>query len=37
MHKISDKVIKFLTEAIKNCNVELTAGEKNLAEAKIHL
>ena len=34
MYKISDKVIKFIMEAMKKCKVELTAGGKTLAEVK---
>ena len=30
MYKISNKVIKFITGAMKNWKVELTAGEKKL-------
>ena len=33
--KISDKVIKFMTEAIKNWIVELTTGGKILPVVKI--
>ena len=36
MYKISDKVIKFIAEAMKNWNVELSVGRKTLAEVKIH-
>ena len=35
MYKISDKVIKFIEETMKNWRVELTAGGKNFAEVKI--
>ena len=35
MYKISDKVINFITEAMKNWKVELTAGGKTLAKVKI--
>ena len=35
MYKISDKIIKFITEAMKNWKVGLTAGGKALAEVKI--
>ena len=34
-YKISDNVLKFITEAKKNCQVESTAGGKTLAELKI--
>ena len=35
LYKISDEVIKFIEKTMKNWNVELTAGEKSLAEVKI--
>ena len=35
MYKVSDKVKKFIEKTIENCRVELTAGEKSLAEVKI--
>ena len=35
MYDISDKVIKLIMEAIKNWKVELTVGEKTIAEVKI--
>ena len=35
MEKISDYIIKFITETIKNCKVELTAEGKLLGEMKI--
>ena len=35
IHKISDKIIKFITEAIENWQVELIVGRKTLAEVKI--
>ena len=35
MYQISDKVIKFIMETIKNWQVELTAGGTTLAEMKI--
>ena len=35
MYKISDKVIKFITESMKNLKVELTVGGITLAEVKI--
>ena len=35
MHKISDKVIRFITEGMKNWKVVLAAGVKTLAEVKI--
>ena len=35
MYKISDKIIKFIEEPIKNGRVELTSGEKSLAMMKI--
>ena len=35
MYKISNKVIKLITETMKNWKVELTEGEKILAEVKI--
>ena len=35
MFKISDKAIKFISEAMKNCKEELTTGGKTLAEVKI--
>ena len=34
-YKISDKVIKLITEAMKNWKLELTVGVKILAEGKI--
>ena len=34
-YKISNKVINFITEAMKNWKVELTTEEKTLAEVKI--
>ena len=34
-YKISNKVIKFITEAMKDSKVELTAGVKTLAKVKI--
>ena len=34
MYKISDKMIKFITEATKNWNVELTVGKKNFSSGK---
>ena len=35
MYKISDKVIKFIEKTMEKRRVELTAGEKRLAEVKI--
>ena len=35
MYKISDKVIKFTTEAMKNRKVELTARRQTLIEVEI--
>ena len=35
MYKIFNKVMKFITEAIKNWKVKLTASGKTLAEVKI--
>ena len=35
MYKLSNKVIKFITEVMKNWKVELTAGRKTLAKMKI--
>ena len=35
MYKISDKIMKFITETIKNCKVRLMARENTLAEVKI--
>ena len=35
MYKISDEVINFIEKTMKTWRVELTAGEKSLAEAKI--
>ena len=35
MYKISDEVIKFLEKTRKTWRVEVTAGERSLAEAKI--
>ena len=35
MHEISDEVINFIEKTMKTWRVELTAGEKRLAEAKI--
>ena len=35
MYKISDKVIKFITEVMKNWKVELTAGGKTVAGVKM--
>ena len=35
MYKITSKIIKFLTEALKNWKVELTAGGKILAVVKM--
>ena len=35
MYKISDKVIKFIPEVMKNWKAEMTAGGKTLAEVKI--
>ena len=35
MYKISVEVINFIEKAMKTWRVELTAGEKSLAEAKI--
>ena len=35
VYKISNKVIIFIKEAMKNWKIELTAGEKSLAEVKI--
>ena len=35
MYKIYDKVIKFITEAMKNWKVELTAERKIETEVKI--
>ena len=35
MYKISDEVIKFIEETMKNWRVEVTAGGKSLAEVKI--
>ena len=34
MYKISDKIIKFITENMKNWKVELTAEWKTLVEVK---
>ena len=36
MNQISNKAIKFIMEAMKNWDVELTAEGKTLAEEKIH-
>ena len=36
MYKISDEVINFIDKIMKTSWVELTAGERRLAEAKIH-
>ena len=36
-YTISDKVIKFIMEAMKNWKVELTAGGENLTECEIHM
>ena len=35
MYKISDKVIKFIEETMKNWRVELTARGKSFAQVKI--
>ena len=35
MHKISDEVINFIDKTMKTWRVELTAGGRRLAEAKI--
>ena len=35
MYKISDEVINFINKTMKTWRVELTAGERSLAEAKI--
>ena len=35
MYKISDEVVNFIEKTMKTLRVELTAGEKSLAEAKI--
>ena len=35
MYKISDKVINFITKAMKNWKIELTAGGQSLAEVNI--
>ena len=35
MYKISDEVINFIEKTMKTWKVELTAGERNLAEEKI--
>ena len=35
MYKISDEVINFIEETMKTWRMELTVGEKSLAEAKI--
>ena len=35
MYKIYDNVFKFIMEAVKNWEVELTARGKTLAEVKI--
>ena len=35
MHKISNNVIRFITEAMINWKAELTTGGKILAEVKI--
>ena len=35
MYKISDDVINFIEKTMKTCRVELTAGWRSLAEAKI--
>ena len=35
MYKISDKVINFITEVVKNWKVELTIGGKSLAEVTV--
>ena len=35
MYKISNEVIKFIKNTMKNCRVELTTGGKSLAEVKI--
>ena len=35
MYKISDEVIKFIEKTMKTWKVELTAGGRSLAEAKI--
>ena len=35
MHKISEKILKCMTDAMKNWKVELTAEGKTLAEMKI--
>ena len=35
MPKISDKIIKFIKETMKNWRVELTAGGKSLAVVKM--
>ena len=34
MYKISGEVMNFMEKTTKNWGVELTAGERNLAEAK---
>ena len=36
MYKISDEVINFIDKTMKTWRVELTAGGRRLAEAKIH-
>ena len=35
MYKISDEVINFIKKTMKTWKVKLTAGRRNLAEAKI--
>ena len=37
VNKISDKIIKFITEAMKNWKVKLATGRKSLAELKIQI
>ena len=37
MYNISDKVIKFIVETMKNWRVELTTGGKSFAEVKIQI
>ena len=35
MYKISDKIINFIDKTMKTLKVELTAGGRSLAEAKV--
>ena len=37
MYNTSDKVIDFITEAMKNWRVELTAGQKTLTKVKTQI